>query len=133
MAIASSGSGYQFGDGNVNEVHLLPQAAPAAYTVTTVALTGADAVNGLITVTQTGAVGLTTPTGANLDSAAANCRVDSAFEFVILNTGSSSGAITVTAGTGVTWVGSTTIAITTACQVRARKTGDATWTLYRIS
>lgn len=133
MPIAASGSGYQLGDGNVNEVKLTPQAAPSAYTGTTVALTAADATNGLITVTQSSAVGLTTPTGANLDSAAPNARVDHAFEFTILNTGSASGAITVTAGSGVTWVGSTTIAITTACQVKARKTGDATWTLYRIS
>ena len=133
MPIAASGGGYLYSSGNANEALLQPQGAPVAYTATTVTLAGSDAVNGLITVTQTAAVGLTTMSGANLDSVAGNARVDTALDFVILNTGSSSGAITVTAGTGITWVGSTTIAITTPCHVRARKTGDATWTLYRIA
>jgi len=49
--------------------------------------------------------------------------------------GSSSGVITLTTNTGWTLVGLMTVVATagTAQMFRARKTGDGTWTLYRIS
>lgn len=133
MPIASSGGGYQFGDGNVNEVDLTPQAAAVAYTATSVTLTVADLTVGLIQSTNASAVALTLPTAALTDAAVVNARVDTAFDFSVINTGSSSGAVTMTAGTGWTIVGSATVAISTSGRFRARKTGEAAYTLYRVA
>lgn len=133
MPIASSGGGYQFGDGNVNEVELTPQAAAVAYTATSVTLTVADLTVGLIQSTNASAVALTLPTAALTDAAVVNARVDTAFDFSVINTGSSSGAVTMTAGTGWTIVGSATVAISTSARFRARKTGEAAYTLYRVA
>jgi hypothetical protein len=133
MPIASSGGGYQFGDGNVNEVDLTPQAAAVAYTSTAVTLTTADLTVGLIQSTNASAVALTLPTAALTDAAVVNARADVAFDFSVINTGSSSGAVTMTAGTGWTIVGSATVAISTSARFRARKTGDAAWVLYRTA
>lgn len=133
MPLSSSGGGYQFGDGNVNEVELTPQAAAVAYTGTTVTLTTADLTAGIVTSTNASAVAFTLPTAALTDAAVPNARVDVAFDFVVINTGSTSGAVTMTAGTGWTLVGSATVAITTSARFRARKTGTAAWTLYRVA
>ena len=134
MALPVSGGGYQIGDGNVNEVKLLPQAAAVAYTSTTVTLTVTDVATGIVTSTNASAVGFTLPTAAAMDAAFPNARVDTALEFVVVNLGSSSGAVTMTAGTGWgTNVGSSTVAISTSAQFRCRKTGDAAWLLYRIA
>ena len=134
MALPVSGGGYQFGDGNSSEAEFTPQAAAVAYTSTTVTLTAADLIAGIITSTNASAVGFTLPTAALMDAAVPNARVETAFDFVIINLGSSSGAVTMTAGTGWgTNVGSSTVAITTSARFRARKTGDAAWLLYRVA
>lgn len=133
MPIATSGGGYQFGDGNVNEVDLTPQGAAVAYTSTTVTLTTADLIAGIVTSTNASAVGFTLPTAALTDAAVPNARNDVAFDFVVINTGSSSGAVTMNAGTGWTLVGSASVAISTSARFRARKTGTAAWTLYRVA
>ena len=133
MPLATSGGGYQFGDGNVNEVELTPQPAATAYTATSITATTAELTTGILTSTNASAVALTLPTAALTDAAVPNARVDTAFEFAVINLGSASGAVTMTAGTGWTLVGSATVAITTSARFRARKTGDAAWTLYRIA
>jgi hypothetical protein len=84
----------------------------------------------------TSAAAYTLPTCANLDAALGNAKVGSSFDLAVINVdGSSSGVITMTTNTGWTLVGLMTIVATagTAQAFRARKTGDATWTLYRIA
>jgi hypothetical protein len=84
----------------------------------------------------TSAAAYTLPTAALLDAALGNAKIGSAFDLNVVNVnGSSSGVITMTAaaGTGWTIVGLATVVATagTAQVFRARKTGDATWVLYR--
>ena len=133
MALPSVGGGYQFTDGNVNEVKLGIQAAPAAYTGTTVTMTAAELTGGIVTSTNTAAVAITLPTVALTEALVVNAKVNSAFDIVVINLGSSLGAVTMTAGTGWTLVGSATVAITTSARFVARKTGDSAWSLYRVA
>ncbi len=136
MAISNIGGGSQIGDGNLNEVVLAAVPAPvtAAGDAT---LTVAQLTNGIILGSPgTSAAAYTLPTCALLDAALGNAKVGSSFDFSVINVnGSSSGVITVTTATGWTLVGLMTVVATagTAQAFRARKTGDATWTLYRVS
>ena len=133
MALPSVGGGYQVTDGNLSEVRINVTNAPGATTGTSATLAAADMTNGIYTSTNASAVGITTATGAQLDALLVNARVNSSFDFCIINLGSASGAVTVTAGTGITLVGSATVAISTSGQFRLRKTGDAAWTAYRVA
>jgi hypothetical protein len=137
MATLPNGAGgYQVGDGNLNEVTLGVQ--PAAQTATaTATLTTAQITGGILLGSPgSSAAAYTLPTGTSLDSAVSSAKVNSCFDFSVTNVdGSGSGVITMTAGTGWTIVGLATIAATagTTGAFRARKTGDGTWTLYRLS
>jgi len=133
MAFPSTGGGYQFTDGNINEVKIYPQLAPGATTATSVTLSAADVTNGLFTSTNTAAVAITLPTVATLEALVINPRVGTAFDFVIINLGSSSGAVTMTTNTGWTLVGSVTVAISTSARFTARKSADNAWVLYRVA
>lgn len=132
MAISNGAGGYQVGNGNFDEVQFVPQLAPVAYASATVTLAASDLVNGLITSTLATAVGFTLPTAAIMDAAEPNMGANSAFEFVIINTGSSSGAVTLNAGTGFSVVGLATVAINTSGRYRARKVTDGSWVAYRV-
>ena len=133
MALPNVGGGYQFNDGNVNEILLDTQGAPATAT-TTATLAAADITNGLIVASPgTSAASYTLPTATLLEAVVNNAKVDSAFEFGIVNLGTSSGALTIVAGTGWTLVGSATVAITSSARFIARKTATGAWTLYRVS
>jgi hypothetical protein len=133
MPLPQVGGGYQYTDGNLSEVALSVQGAPGATTATSVTLSAADLTGGLYTSNNTAAVAITLPTAALTDALLTNAKVNSAFELVIINLGSGSGAVTMTAGTGWTLVGSATVAVTTSARFLARKTGDAAYTLYRIA
>jgi hypothetical protein len=136
MAIPNIGGGSQIGDGNLNEIVLNVVAAPvtAAGDAT---LSVAQLTNGIILGSPgTSAAAYTLPTCALLDAALGNAKVGSSFDFAVINVnGSSSGVITVTTAAGWTLVGLMTIVATagTTQAFRARKTGDATWTLYRVA
>ena len=136
MTIPNVGGGYQLGDGNLAEIVLSNVAAPvtAAGDAT---LSVAQLTNGIILGSPgTSAAAYTLPTCALLDAALGNSKVGSAFDFSVINVnGSSSGVITLATATGWTLVGLMTVVATagTAQAFRARKTGDATWTLYRIA
>ena len=136
MALPNGAGGYQIGDGNLNEVNIGVQAAPPTATVTAT-LTVAQITGGILLGSPgSSAAAYTLPTGSSLDSAVSSAKVNSSFDFSVINVdGSSSGVITMTAGTGWTIVGLATIAATagTAGKFRARKTGDGTWTLYRLA
>ena len=138
MAIPSVGGGYQFNDGNLNEVKLSVAAAPAT-AADSATLTVAQLTNGIIIGTPTTTAAYTLPLAADLDASLTNAKVGSVFDIRVINT-TTAGVITMTTNTG--WsVGSSgsqglmTVAATagTVRSFRARKTGDGTWALYAIS
>ncbi|CAB4147727.1 hypothetical protein UFOVP1614_30 [uncultured Caudovirales phage] len=130
MALPNGAGGYQLGDGNLNEINIVTQVTPTAK-VAAATLTAAELATGIITYTGA-AVALTMPLGADLDVAFPSMKVNSCFDFFIINTGATYAA-TVTANTGVTLVGVAAVAAVTACQWRVRKTADATYVAYRIA
>ena len=136
MALPNGAGGYQFGDGNLSEVDLVIQAAPIALT-TGVTLTAAQVTNGIILGSPgASAVSYQLPTCADLDTLVSSAKTNSSFDFSVINVdGNTSGVITLTTNTGWTLVGLMTVVATagTAQLFRARKTGDATWTLYRLA
>ena len=136
MAISNIGGGSQVGDGNLAEITLYPVAAPATATATAT-LSVAQLTNGILLGSPgSSAAAYTLPTCAVLDAALGNAKVGSSFDFSVINVdGSGSGVITVTTNTGWSLVGLMTVVATagTAQGFRARKTGDATWSLYRVA
>jgi hypothetical protein len=130
MALANGAGGYQVGDGNLSEVILGTQTAPVAKTAAAT-FTAAELATGLITYTGA-AVALTVPLGTDLDAAFTSMKVNSSFDFSIINIGGTN-AGTVTANTGCTLVGVAAVAANSACIWRVRKTGDATYVFYRIA
>jgi hypothetical protein len=130
MALPNGAGGYQFGDGNLNEINMTTQVAPTAKAAAAT-LTAAELATGIITFNGT-AGALTVPLGTDLDAAFPSMKVNSCFEFSIINTDSADAA-TVTANTGCTLVGVAAVAAVSSCIWRVRKTGDATYVFYRIA
>ena len=138
MALPTVGGGYQFNDGNLNEVKLTVAQAPATAT-DSATLTVSQLTNGIIIGTPTTTAAYTLPLAADVDSTLTNAKVGSTFDFRVINT-TTAGVITITTNTGWT-IGSSgsqglmTIAATagTVRAFRARKTGDAAYALYAIS
>jgi hypothetical protein len=133
MALPNGTGGYQLGDGTVGEAILFVQGAPTALTAAATA-TAAQLEAGLFTFNGT-AGNLTLPTVADLeDGIPSATKVNAAFDFYVINIDASgSDAITLAVGTGWTIVGAAAVAAATSAHFRARKTGDGTWTAYRIS
>jgi hypothetical protein len=136
MALPNGAGGYQLGDGNLNEVRLGYSPTPATAT-STATLTVAQATAGILLGSPgSSAASYTLPTVSDLEATVSSAKVGSTFDLSVINVdGSSSGVITLVAGTGWTIVGLATVAATagTAQTFRARKTGDGTWSLYRIA
>lgn len=130
MAIPNGAGGYQIGDGNLGEVDIYTQGAPVAKTAAAT-LTAAELTNGIVTYTGA-AVNLTLPTVADLEVLVSSAKVNSCFDFSIINTGATNAA-TVVVGTGWTLVGVAAVSAVTSATWRARKTGDGTWTAYRLA
>lgn len=124
---AGVGSGFR-------DVGRMTQPAPIAKTADFTA-TVADLLVGIITVTSASAVAATLPTGTLTDAglAAGTAPSDAAFEWSLINLGSASGAVTMTAGTGHTYVGNATVAISTSARFRTRKTAANTFVTYRVA
>lgn len=137
MALPNGAGGYQLGDGNQNEIQFVAQPTPTSVAAGDATLTAAQLATKIILGSPgTSAAAYTLPTGALMDAAFSSMPNNTAFDFSVVNVdGSSSGVITMTAGTGWTIVGLATVVATagTAQTFRARKTGTATWTLYRIA
>ena len=130
MAIPNGSGGYQVGDGNLAEVNMSVQATPVAKTAAAV-LTAAELTNGI--VTYSGAVAnITLPTVALTEALVSSAKVNSSFDFSILNIGGTNTA-TVVAGTGWTLVGVVTVLALVSSTWRAVKTGDGTWSAYRLA
>ena len=138
MALPSVGGGYQFNDGNLNELKVSVAQAPATAT-DSATLTPAQLVNGIIIGTPTTTAAYTLPLASDLDALLTNSKVGTIFDFRVINT-TTAGVITMTTNTGWT-IGSggsqglMTVAATagTVRAFRARKLGDASWALYAIS
>ena len=143
MGIPSVGGGRQVGDGNVNEVVLN---VVSVQTATTDAVLTVAQITGGILVGSPGAsaAAYTLPTVntalTGVDAILVNAKINSTFDLSIVNLGSASGLITVTAAasTGWTIVGSAAVPIVAtgisgSALFRARKTAAGAWTLYRIS
>ena len=136
MALPNGAGGYQLGDGNLNEAVIGYAPAPATATVTAT-LTPAQVLSGILLGSPgTSAAAYTLPSVSDLENTLSSAKIGSTFDLSVVNVdGSSSGVITMTAGTGWTIVGLATVVATagTAQLFRARKTGATTWTLYRIA
>jgi len=138
MALPSVGGGYQFNDGNLNEVKLTVALVPTTAT-DSATLTAAQLLNGIIIGTPTTTAAYTLPLATDLDAVLTNAKPGSNFDFRVIST-TTAGVITVTTNTG--WsIGSSgsqglmTVAATagTVRGFRARKTSDGAWALYAIS
>lgn len=98
-------------------------------------LTIAELLTRIVTATSASAVALTLPTGTLTDAGFAGglAKVGESFEFSVINLGSSSGAVTMTAGSGNTYVGAAVVAIATSARFRCKKTAANTFVTYRVS
>jgi hypothetical protein len=130
MALPNGAGGYQFGDGNESEINMVTQVTPTAKTAAAT-LTPAELATGIITYTGA-AVALTVPLGVDIDAAFPSMKVNSCFDFFIINIGATNAA-TVTANTGCTLVGTAAVSAATSCQWRVRKSGDGTFVFNRVA
>ena len=97
-------------------------------------LTIAELLTRIVTATSASAVALTLPTGTLTDAGILGgaMPVGQSFEWSVINLGSSSGAVTMTAGTNHTYVGNATVAISTSARFRTKKTAANTYVTYRV-
>jgi hypothetical protein len=130
MALPNGSGGYQVGAGNLNEIIMGTQVAPTAKTAAAT-LTPAELATEIITYTGA-AVNLTLPLGTDIDNAFSSMKVNSSFDFTIINIGGTNAA-TVTANTGCTIVGVAAVSANTSATWRVRKTADNTFVFYRVA
>ena len=141
MALPNGAGGYQFGDGNLNEPLMGYLPAPLTETGTsTVTLTAAEVTGGILIAnpgttgtTYTMPIVVTSGGTTGVNDLISSAKVGSTFNWSVINIGTTTGDITLAAGTGTGWtiVGSLTISDGTSASFIARKTSDTTWTLYR--
>jgi hypothetical protein len=142
MALPNGAGGYQLGDGNLSEISFSNTSAPVALTGASVTITPANLAAGVCTMDSGGTDAGTYvfPTGALIDAAFPSLKVGSTFDCSFVNIGdNAANDVTFTAGAGNTLVGNDVIqdALTktsnTSGTFRFRKTGDAAYSIYRIS
>jgi hypothetical protein len=132
MALPNGGGGYQIGDGNLSEAQLFVQGAPTTLAAAAT-MTAEQLAVGLFVFSGT-AGNLTLPTVADVEASISSAqKVNAAFDFFIINTDPGTDDVTLAVGTGWTIVGAAVVTEATSGHFRARKTGDGTWTCYRIS
>jgi hypothetical protein len=133
MALSNGTGGYQIGAGATDEAIMFVQGAPTALAAAATA-TAAQLQNGLF-VFDGAAGNLTLPTVALLEAGMPSAqKVNSAFDFFVVNIDAGgSDTVTLAVGTGWSIVGVAAVTVNTSAHFRARKTGDGTWTAYRIS
>lgn len=131
MALSNGTGGYQITAGSDGEAVLFVQTAPT--TLAAAATATAQQLSGGLFVFNGTAGNLTLPTVADLEADISSAqKVNAAFDFFVVNTDAAD-AITLVVGTGWTIVGAAAVALGTSAHFRARKTGDGSWTAYRIS
>jgi hypothetical protein len=128
--LPNGAGGYQFGDGNEAEINMVTQVTPTAKTAAAT-LTAAELATGIITYNGAAAA-LTMPLGTALEAAFPSMKVNSCFDFFIINIGGTNAA-TVTANTGVTLVGTAAVSANTSCNWRVRKTAENTYVALRVA
>jgi len=132
MALPNGAGGYQLGDGNIGEAQLFVQGAPTLLSAD-VTITAAQLSNGLFTVDPAADITATLPTVALLEADVSSAaKTDAAFDFAVVNIDAGF-QVTFAVGTGWTIVGNAIVLEGTSAQFRARKTGETTWTCYRIA
>jgi len=114
------------------DARVLAQGAPAAGGDEATTLTIANLLAKLITVTPTAARAYTLPTGT-LTEAGVNLRVGESFDWSLINLAAATHAVTVTAGTAHTVVGTMAVAAASSGMFRTRKTDVNTFVTYRIA
>ena len=133
MDLPNGAGGQQLGDGNLLEAVMGVQTIPTTLTADTT-LTAAQVAVGLVVCKKASDATLTVtlPTAALLDAAITSAKVGSSFELTICNDNNSgaSSTVPVTTGTGITIVGSVTIARHGAHTYRFVKTGDAAYSAF---
>lgn len=135
MALPNGAGGYQVGDGNLNELVIGYAAAPQTAT-STATLTAAQVTGGfLVANPSTSAATYTLPTAASIDAIVTSAKVGSTFTLNVVNTGTSSGTVTLATATGITDGGNAfvAVAVTSSAQFLFRKTGDAAWSVYKVA
>jgi len=143
MALPNGAGGYQVGDGNLNEPVIGYLPVPSSEVgVTAVTLTAAEVTGGILVAnpgttatTYTMPIVVTSGATVGVNDLVSSAKVGSTFDWAVINIGTSTGDITMAAGTGTGWtiVGSLTISDGTSASFIARKTSDTTWTLYRTA
>jgi len=137
MALPNGAGGYQVGDGNRNENVLGYMAAPLSQ-AGTATLSAAQVTAGMLLVGSgaTTAQTYTLPAASTIEAIVSSATVDSTFDLIVVNLGTSSGtgALAMGSGTGFTDGGNATVAlaITSSGIFRFRKTADNAYTVYRI-
>lgn len=104
--------------------------APSTASATST-LSAASIAGGLINYTGAAAGTLTMPTAGNLDNKFLTMGVDQGVEFSVIVTVAF--AVTMAGNTGVTFVGSLTVAANTSGRFRVRKSAASTYIVYRIA
>jgi len=134
MALPNGSGGYQVGAGNSAEAILGTLGPVTAYTGSTGTISTDDLENGVFSVDSGGTdAGTYSFAAASLvDAAVSSARVGSTFDFFCVNVGDNAANDVTFSGTGWTIVGSAVVADGTSAHFRARKTGDAAWTCYRL-
>ena len=134
MALPNGTSGYQVGVGNAAEPLMGVLGPVTAYAGATGTIAVADLVNGVFSVDSgsTSAGTYSFAAASLLDAAVASARVGSTIDFFCVNLGDDAANDVTFSGTGWTLVGSAVVADGTSAHFRARKTGDAAWTVYRL-
>jgi hypothetical protein len=133
MAYGVYGSGGQLNDGNPNTPIVITQ-GPVQTATATATLTPTQVSSRILVGNpSTTAATYTLPTFTLMETAFNSPQLNFAFDLYIVNLGTSSGVITVAAGTGVAIVGSATIAITSSGGFRFVKTSATGYTAYRIT
>lgn len=137
---AKNGSGFD-GMVIVRGQSLFAQGAPTAKTVSAT-LTAAEVLTGIITVNQgaAGASALQLPLASAMDTGFPNAAAGDSFDFSVINISTVDAEdASLTTNTGWTLVGNMDIpaysaagSLNSSGLFRARKTGTAAWTLYRI-
>ena len=135
MAIPNGAGGYQLGDGNRNELRLGYSAAAQTAT-STATLTAAQVTGGVLVANpSTSAATYTLPSGSDIDAVVTSATVGSTFDLAIVNTGTSSGTVTLSLGTGLTDGGNAVVAVgtTSSALFRFRKTADGAYSVTKIA
>jgi hypothetical protein len=135
MALPNGAGGYQLGAGNRDETTMGYAAAPQTAT-STATLSAAQILGGMLVANpSTSAATYTLPTAALIDAALPNATIGSTFDLFIVNTGTSSGTVTLATATGLTDGGNAfvAVAITSSAAFRFRKTAEGAYTVYKIA